>query len=176
MPVEHQWKRHDTDAERHDRKQKTDAATNDDEQPSVRRRQHAPCEVRDTRGRSVAKDFNVDGIRYADPGSEQNEKEHAELDHGAESRSAQHVKRFRYVDFLAALAAATEFVETNRRKGSEQGKSGGQRKQQWQYRIAQDHPEQRNTENGINHAHHNRVTWHCLEVFPAKAQRLAQIG
>jgi hypothetical protein len=86
------------------------------------------------------------------------------------------VKRFRYVDFLAALAAAAELVEPDRGKGSKQGKPGGQRKQQRQYRIAKDHPEQRNAENGINHAHHHRVTWHGLEVFPAQAQRLAEVG
>ena len=173
MPVKHQRKRHNTDAQGHDREQKTDAATNDDERPSFRRRQHARCEVRDARSRSVAEDCDVDGVRYADPGPEQNEQEHAEFDHGAESRSAQHVKRIRHADLLAALAAAAELVETNRGKGSKQGKPGCQRKQQRQYRIAKDHPEQSNTENGINHAHDDRVTWHCLEVFPAQAQRLA---
>src|SRR6202043_3420048 len=78
--------------------------------------------------------------------------------------------------FLAALAAAAELVEAERGKRTNQRKTGGQRKQQRQHGIAKDHSEQNKTENGINHAQHNGVSWNGLEVFPAEAQRVAQVG
>src|SRR5258705_13956486 len=34
----------------------------------------------------------------------------------------------------------------------------------------------RASENGINHAQDNGVSWDGLEVFPAQAQRVAQVG
>ena len=78
--------------------------------------------------------------------------------------------------FLAALAAAAELVETERGKRTNQGKTGCQRKEQRQHRIAKDQSEQNKTENGINHAQDNGVSWYGLEVFPAQAQRVAQVG
>jgi hypothetical protein len=36
--------------------------------------------------------------------------------------------------------------------------------------------EQNKTENGINQAQDNSVSWYGLEVFPAEAQRFAQVG
>src|SRR5450755_503107 len=77
---------------------------------------------------------------------------------------------------LAALAAAAEFVETERGKRTDQRKAGGQRKEQRQHRIAKDHSEQNKAENGIDHTQDNGVTWHGLEIFPAQAQRVAQVG
>src|ERR1700730_11687879 len=47
MPVEHQRKRHDTDAQGHDGEQEADAAADDDERPSFRRRQYTRREIRD---------------------------------------------------------------------------------------------------------------------------------
>src|SRR6516165_2509309 len=78
--------------------------------------------------------------------------------------------------FLAALAATAEFVETNRSKGANQRETGGQRKEQRQHGIAKHQSEQNKPENGINHAQDNCVTWYGLEIFPAQAQRVAQIG
>src|SRR5882757_8522868 len=175
-PVEHQRKRHNTDAQGHDGEQEADAAADDNERPSFRRRQHASCEVGDACSRRVAEGCNVDGVRDGDPGPEQNEQERAEFEHGAERRCAQHVESIPRRDFLAALAAAAEFVEAERGKRTNQRKTGGQRKQQRQHRIAKDHSEQNKTENGIDHAKDNGVTWHGLEIFPTQAQRDAQVG
>jgi hypothetical protein len=127
-------------------------------------------------GMLAAGGCNVDRVRDGDPGPEQNEQEHAEFEHGAERRCAQHVDSIPRSGFLAALAAAAEFVETERGKRTNQCKTGGQRKQQRQHRIAKDHSEQNKTENGIDHAQHNGVTRHGLEIFPAQAQRGAQVG
>jgi len=69
MPVEHQWKRHNTDAKGHDGEQEADAAADDDERPSLRRRQHARCEIRDACSRSMAEGCNVDSVRGGDPGA-----------------------------------------------------------------------------------------------------------
>src|SRR5215468_8288534 len=78
--------------------------------------------------------------------------------------------------FLAALAATAEFVETNRSKKANQRETGAQLKEQRQYGIAKHQSEQNKPENGINHAQDNCVTWYGLEIFPAQAQRVAQIG
>src|SRR6266849_1841982 len=176
MPVEQQRKRHNTDAQGHDGEQEADAAADDDERPSLRRRQHARCEIRDACSRSVAEGCNVDSVRGGDPNYEQNEQERAEFEHGAERRCAQHVYSVPRGGFLAALAAAAEFVETECGKGTNQRKTGGQREQQRQHRIAKDRSEQNKTENGIDHAQDNGVTWYGLEIFPAQAQGLAQVG
>src|ERR1700737_1920251 len=42
MPVEHQWKRHNANAQGHDGEQEADAAADDDQRPSLRRGQHEP--------------------------------------------------------------------------------------------------------------------------------------
>src|SRR6266404_8778354 len=176
MPVEHQRKRHNTDAQGHDGEQEADAAADDDERTSLRRHQHARCEIRDTCSRSVAEGCNVDSVRGGDPNYEQNEQERAEFEHGAERRCAQHVYSIPRGGFLAALAAAAEFVETERGKRTNQRKTGGQRKEQRQHRIAKHHSEQNKTENGIDHAQDNGVAWYGLKIFPAQAQRVAQVG
>src|ERR1700676_4136911 len=116
MPVEHKRTRHNTDAQGHDREQETDAAADDDERPSFRCRQHTRCEIRDACSRSVAEGCNVDSVRGGDPNYAQNEQERAEFEHGAERRCAQHVYSIPRGGFLAALAAAAEFVETERGK------------------------------------------------------------
>ncbi len=176
MPVEHQRKRHNANAQGHDGEQEANAAADDDERPSFRRHQHAPFESRDACGRSVAEGCNVDSVRGGDPGREQSKQEHAKSEHGAERWRAQHLYSIPRSGFLAALTAATEFVETKRGKRTNQRKTSGQRKEQWQHRIAKDHSEQNNTENGINHAKDNGVTWYGLEILPAQAQRVAQVG
>src|SRR6266436_7891944 len=176
MPVEHQRKRHNTDAQGHDGEQEADAAADDNERPPFWCRQHARCEIGDACSRSVAEGCNVNCVRGGDPSHEQSKQEHAECEHGAERRSAQHVHGIPRSGFLAALTAATELVETERSKRTNQRKTGGQRKEQWQHRIAKDHSEQSKTENRINHAQDNGVTWYGLEIFPAQAQRLAQVG
>src|SRR5439155_4324559 len=119
---------------------------------------------------------NVDSVRGGDPSDEQNEQEDAEFEHGAERRCAQHMYSIPRGGFLAALAAAAEFVETERGKRTDQRKTGGERKEQRQHRIAKDHSEQNKTENGIDHAQDNGVTWYGREIFPAQAQRRAQVG
>ncbi|GAA0001020.1 hypothetical protein BRDID11002_10200 [Bradyrhizobium diazoefficiens] len=123
----------------------------------------------------MTEDGDIDRVRDADPDPEQDKQEHAELEHGAEGRCAQHLDRIPCIDLLAALTAAAEFVEADRGKGTDQGKPGGQRKQQRQDRIAEDHPEQDETENRIDHADDDRVTRHRLEIFPAQAQHLFQV-
>src|SRR6266404_2626511 len=148
MQVEHQRKRHNTDAERHDGEQETDAAADDNERPSFWCRQHARCEIRDACSRSIAEGRNVDSVRGGDPNYEQNEQERAEFEHGAERRCAQHVHGIPRSGFLAALAAAAEFVETERGKRTNQRKTGGQRKEQRQHRMAKDHSEQNKAEYG----------------------------
>src|SRR6202022_2215705 len=176
MPVEHQRKRHNTDAQSHDGEQEADAAADDDERPSFWRRQHARCEIRDACSRSMAEGCNVDSVRGGDPSHEQSEQERAESDHGTERRCAQHVHSIPRGGFLAALAAAAEFVETERGKRTNQRKTGGQGKEQRQHRKTKDHSEKNKTENGINHAQDNGVAWYGLEIFPAQAQRGAQVG
>src|SRR5262249_4150837 len=52
----------------------------------------------------------------------------------------------------------------------------GQRKEQRQYGIGKHQSEQNKPENGINHAQDNCVTWYGLEILPAQAQGVAQIG
>src|SRR6478672_6134744 len=175
MPVEHQRKRHNTDAQGHDGEQEADAAADDNERPSFWCRQHARCEIRDACSRSIAEGCNVNCVRGGDPSHEQSKQEHAECEHGAERRSAQHVHGIPRSGILAALTAATELVETERSKRTNQRKTGGQREEQRQHRIAKDHSEQNKTENGIDHAQDNGVTWYGLEIFPAQAQRLAQV-
>ena len=124
----------------------------------------------------MAEGCNVDSVGGGDPSHEQNEQEDAEFDHGAERWRAQHVYGIPRGGFLSALAAAAEFVETERGKRTDQCKTGGERKEQRQHRIAKDHSEQNKTENGIDHAQDNGVTWYGLEIFPAQAQRLVQVG
>src|SRR6266436_892604 len=176
MPVEHQRKRHDANAQGHDGEQEADAAADDDERPSFRRHQYARCEIRDACSRSMAEGCNVDSVRGGDPSHEQNEQEDAEFDHSAERRRTQHLRSMPRRGLLAALAAAAEFVETERSKRTNQRKTGGEWKEQRQHRIAEDHSEQNKTENGIDHAQDNGVSWYGLEIFPAQAQRLAQVG
>src|SRR6202043_2966156 len=119
---------------------------------------------------------NVDSVGGCDPGHKQGEQERAESENGAERRCAQHVHSVPRSGFLAALPAAAEFVETERRKRTDQRKTGGQRKQQRQHGMAKGQSEQNKTENGINYAQDNGVSWYGLEVFPAQAQRVAQVG
>ena len=78
--------------------------------------------------------------------------------------------------FLAALAAAAEFVETKRRKRTNQCKTCGERKEQRQHRITKHQSEQEEAKNRIHHAKDDGVTWYGLEIFPPQTQRLAQIG
>jgi hypothetical protein len=59
--------------------------------------------------------------------------------------------------FLAAFAAAAKLVETECSKRTYERKAGGQRKEQRQYRMAEDKSEQDKTENGIDHAQNNGV-------------------
>src|SRR6266404_6874773 len=103
MPVEHQWKRHNANAQGHDGEQEANAAADDDERPSLRRHQHAPFESRDACGRSVAEGCNVDSVRGGDPGREQSKQEHAKSEHGAERWRAQHLYSIPRSGFLAAL-------------------------------------------------------------------------
>src|SRR5262249_23918416 len=49
-------------------------------------------------------------------------------------------------------------------------------KQQRQYRIAKDKPEQDKSEDGIHHAQDNGVGRNGLDIFPAEAQRAAEVG
>src|SRR5258708_1837807 len=79
-------------------------------------------------------------------------------------------------DCNSATKPSPEFVETERGKRTNQRKTGGQRKEQRQHGIANDQSEQNKAENGINHAQDNGVSWDGLEVFPAQAQRVAQVG
>src|SRR4029453_15607075 len=95
-----------------------DAAADDDERPAFRRRQYARCEIRDARSCSIAKGCNIDGVRGGDPDPEQDEEYRAESEDGAERRCAQHVHRVHRRRFLAALAAAAEFVKTEPGKGT----------------------------------------------------------
>src|SRR5439155_10711512 len=111
-----------------------------------------------------------------DPGHEQNEQERAEFEHGAESGCAQHVDRMPRRGFLAALAAAAEFVEPERGKRTDKRKTGSQWKEQRQHRIAKDHSEQNDAEHRIHDAQDNGVTWYGLEILEAEAQRVAQVG
>jgi hypothetical protein len=78
--------------------------------------------------------------------------------------------------FFSALAAAAEFVETEPGEWTYQRKAGSQRKEQRQQRMAKDRPEDNKTENGIDQAEDNGVGWDGLEVFPAQAQRVGQVG
>jgi hypothetical protein len=50
------------------------------------------------------------------------------------------------------------------------------REEQRQHGIANNQSEQNKAENRINHAQDNGVSWYGLEVFPAQAQRVAQVG
>ena len=134
-----------------------------------RRRQHARCKIGDAARAVVAEGGDVDSLRGRHPGHEQHQQQHAEPDHGAERRRAQHVERVPCGGLFAALAAAAQFIEADRGKRSEQGKAGGQRKQQRQYRIAEDGARQHKSEHGIDHAQDDGVAWHGLEVFPAAA-------
>src|SRR5215471_6968664 len=77
--------------------------------------------------------------------------------------------------FLTLLAAAAELVETKRGKRANQRKTGGQRKEQRQHRIADHQSEQHEPENRINRAEDNCVTWDGLEILPAQAQRVPQV-
>src|ERR1700722_7709431 len=176
MPVEHQRKRHNAEAQGHDGEQEADAAADSDERPSFWCRQHTRCEIRDACSRSVAEGCNVDSVRDGDPSHEQSKQERADSEHGAERWCAQYLYGIPRGGLLAALAAAAEFVETERGKRTNQRKAGGQRKEQRQHRIAKDRSEQNKAENGIDHAQDNGMTWHGLEIFPAEAQRIAQVG
>src|ERR1700750_1660161 len=116
MPVEHQRKRHDTDAQRDHGEQEADAATDDNERPTFRRRQHALCEIRDGGRRSMTEGYDIDGVRGADPSHEQDEKARTESEDRAERRSAQDVYCVPRSGFLSTLAATAEFVEAERSK------------------------------------------------------------
>src|SRR6201993_5130018 len=175
MPVEHQRKRHDTGAQRDYGEQEADAAADDNERPTFRRRQNARCEIRDGRSRSIAEGWDVDGVRGGDPEREQDEQEHTESEDGAERRRAQHVHCVPRSSFLSALAVSAEFVEAERSKRANQGKTGGQLKEQRQQGMAKDQSEQDKTDDGINHAQDDGVSWYSVEVFPTQAQRIAQV-
>jgi hypothetical protein len=77
---------------------------------------------------------------------------------------------------FASFAAATKFVKAECRERAKQGKARGQREEQRQNRIAENHACQSQTNQRINHAEVERVGWNCLEILPAKPQRIAQIG
>ena len=145
---------------------------------------HHPCGVVSTRageignsGRGfIAERRDVDRLRGRDPGHEQRQQQRAEPEHGAERRRAQHVDRVPGGGLFAALAAAAEFIETERRERAEQGKAGGQRKQQRQHRIAEHRARQHQAEHRIDHAEDDGVARHRLEILPAEPQRLVQVG
>ena len=74
-----------------------------------------------------------------------------------------------------ALAAAAQFIKTERCERAEQGKARGQREQQRKNGVAEHRARQHQSQQRIDHAQDNGVARNSLEVFPAKPQRLVQI-
>ena len=140
------------------------------------RRQHARCEIGNSGHAGVAERRNVDRLRGRHPCHEQREQQRAEREHGAERRRTQHLQRIPGGGFLAGLAAAAQFIKTERGERADQGKARGQRKQQRQHRIAEHGARQHQSEHRIDHAEDDGVARHRLEILPAKPQRLVQIG
>jgi len=176
VPVEHHRKRHDADAQCDQCEQEADAAAGNDQRPSLRCRQHFAREVGNIRRRFITECRDINRLCDGDPHDEQRQQQHAEPEHRAERGRAQYRRSLPCGGLLAAFAAAAEFVKTERGEGADQRKAGGQRKQQWQHRIAEHRACQHEAEDRIDRAQDDGVTRHGLEIFPPKSKRVVQIG
>jgi hypothetical protein len=88
VTVEHQRERNHADAQRHHGEQETDAATGDDQPPSLWRRQYASCEIGNSGRGFIAECRNIDRLRGGDPGHEQRQQQRAQPKHGASHADA----------------------------------------------------------------------------------------
>jgi hypothetical protein len=78
--------------------------------------------------------------------------------------------------FLAEFAPIAQFIKSKRRKWPDQGKTGGDRKQERQDRVAKRYSRQNDSNYRIDNAKDDGVAGNRLEVFPAQPQRIEQVG
>ena len=175
LVVEQQGERDHADHQHGDGEQQSHAVADQDQLPARGCGEQIMDELADRRGRGIAEIRHIDGIGHGHPDQEYRHQQNAKRNNGADRRRAQHIEGVGCRNVDAGFPPPAQFIEANRRKGADQGKTGRQRKQQRQECITQGQAREHNADHGIHDTEKDGVARHGGEVVVTLSQGIHQV-